>query len=406
MMSKLKTHTDLTSAETKSIGFDFQYYFFLWKLLSLRNGQSVGIEVKDDVHCDLNNDEQILYQLKHTIQTSSDGSPINLTTLDNDLWKTLYNWSKIISDKNDDREDINSQLAFIKKTTFVLASNKSSTENEFQKIITQVKSDNKIVEARKKLNDLLEKTEDTKKQEYISTVLSLQDDVLLDFLYKIHFELNLDNVISKCKDAIRSDKILESKIDSVFTSIDSSIRQDNFIKVKNGGKITISFDEFYAKYRRLYDVARNDDLIFSSIDEPCLSSDKLESQTFIMQLIEIGDILQDDISSIANYSKQKLQIQSSFEAWLQTGELTKIESTRFQENAIQKWANIHRAAFRGVPIDTQDNLNAFKVLDDTRNCDLTLLGQPFNTINSNGYFYSLSDHPYIGWRKDWEKYKS
>lgn len=128
-MSKLKTHTDLTSAETKSIGFDFQYYFFLWKLLSLRNGQSVGIEVKDDVHCDLNNDEQILYQLKHTIQTSSDGSPINLTTLDNDLWKTLYNWSKIISDKNDDREDINSQLAFIKKTTYVLASNKSSTEN-------------------------------------------------------------------------------------------------------------------------------------------------------------------------------------------------------------------------------------------------------------------------------------
>jgi hypothetical protein len=406
MMSELKTHTDLTSAETKSIGFDFQYYFFLWKLLSLRKGQSVGLEVKDDVHCDLNNDEQILYQLKHTVQTSKDGSPKNLTTLDNDLWKTLSNWSKVISDEKDNRTDDNAQLAFIKKTSFVLASNKSETKNRFQDIIEKIKSDNDITTARNEINCLLKMTEDSKKKEYISSILALSDDVLLQFLYKIHFELNLGDIISKCKDAIRSDKILENKIDSVFMSIDSSIRLDNFIKVKDGEKLTISFEEFYTKYRRLYDVARNDDLIFSSIDEPCLYSDDLESQTFIMQLIEIGDIDIDDLPSIANYSKQKLKIQNSFEAWLQTGELTKIEAISFQEDAIQKWSHIHKAAFRGVTFDTQDNLNAFKVLDNIRNCDLTLLAQPFNSVNSNGYFYSLSDYPYIGWRKDWEKYKS
>ncbi|WP_376896640.1 hypothetical protein [Aeromonas veronii] len=406
MMSNLKTHTDLTSAENKSIGFDFQYYFFLWKLLSLRNGQSVGLEVKDDVHCELNNDEQILYQLKHTIQKSSDGSPKNLTTLDNDLWKTLYNWSKIISDEKDNRSNRNSQLAFIKRTSFVLASNKSATENEFQHIITQVVSDNNITNAREKIIRLLQLTDDIKKQSYISSVLSLHDDVLLQFLCKIHFELNLDDLIKKCKDAIRSDKILEGKIDSVFMAIDSSIREDNFIKVKGGDKITISFDEFYTKYRRLYDVARNDNLIFSSVDDPCLYLNDLNSQTFIMQLIDIGDIDKDDLSSIANYSKQKIQIQNSFEAWLHAGELTTIEASNFQEDAIQKWSNIHKASFRGVTVDTENNLHAFNVLDSIRNCNLTLLGQPFNTMNSNGYFYFLSDHPYIGWRKDWEKYKS
>lgn len=125
-----------------------------------------------------------------------------------------------------------------------------------------------------------------------------------------------------------------------------------------------------------------------------------------MQLIDIGDIDKDDLSSIANYSKQKIQIQNSFEAWLHAGELTTIEASNFQEDAIQKWSNIHKASFRGVTVDTENNLHAFNVLDSIRNCNLTLLGQQFNTMNSNGYFYFLSDHPYIGWRKDWEKYKS
>ena len=68
-MSIEKTHVDKTSAETKSIGFEYQYYFFLWKVLSLEHGETVGLEVKDDVHTELNDSTQILYQLKHTIKT-------------------------------------------------------------------------------------------------------------------------------------------------------------------------------------------------------------------------------------------------------------------------------------------------------------------------------------------------
>jgi len=90
-MSDVK-HIDKTSSETKSIGFDYQYYFFLWKLLSLKPGQSVGLEVKDDVHTELNNNIQIFYQLKHTIQKNKAGEIINLTASDTDFWKTLSNW--------------------------------------------------------------------------------------------------------------------------------------------------------------------------------------------------------------------------------------------------------------------------------------------------------------------------
>jgi hypothetical protein len=56
-------HADKTSAEDKSIGFDYQYYYFLSKLLNLKKGQVLGLEVMDDVHSELNDNTKILVQL-------------------------------------------------------------------------------------------------------------------------------------------------------------------------------------------------------------------------------------------------------------------------------------------------------------------------------------------------------
>jgi hypothetical protein len=135
-MSNNKTHTEKTAAESKSIGFDYQYYFFLWKVLLLQPNESVGLEVKDDVHTELSNNHQVLYQLKHTIKKNKDDSIANLTTSDLDMWKTFSNWSKVISDENDSRSTIQAQLSFIEKTSFVLASNKSS--NNSNKVVCLV----------------------------------------------------------------------------------------------------------------------------------------------------------------------------------------------------------------------------------------------------------------------------
>jgi hypothetical protein len=143
-MSDNKTHTEKTAAESKSIGFDYQYYFFLWKVLMLQPNESVGLEVKDDVHTDLSNNHQVLYQLKHTIKKNSDCTIANLTTSDLDMWKTFSNWSRVISDENDSRSSIPAQLSFVEKTSFVLASNKSSnSSNKIVGIISELQSGTK-----------------------------------------------------------------------------------------------------------------------------------------------------------------------------------------------------------------------------------------------------------------------
>jgi hypothetical protein len=115
-----KSFSEKTSADSTSIGFEYQYYYFLDRLLNLKPGQSVGLEVKDDVHTALNADFNILVQLKHTVQNNAKGDPIALTELDSDLWKTLYNWSQVISDSAEGRGSHAAQKRFVENTRFHL----------------------------------------------------------------------------------------------------------------------------------------------------------------------------------------------------------------------------------------------------------------------------------------------
>jgi len=77
----------ITSASDTSIGFDYQFYYYLYLILDLRHGDKIGIELKDDIHIEKSDNTLILIQTKHTIQTNSGGNTINLTERDNDLWK-------------------------------------------------------------------------------------------------------------------------------------------------------------------------------------------------------------------------------------------------------------------------------------------------------------------------------
>lgn len=76
------TFTDSVSAADTSIGFEYQYSYYLDRLINLKTGQSVGLEVRDDVHSDLQDGSCILVQLKHTVRTNAAGNPVALTELD------------------------------------------------------------------------------------------------------------------------------------------------------------------------------------------------------------------------------------------------------------------------------------------------------------------------------------
>ena len=404
-MNENKTHEEKTAAESKSIGFDYQYYFFLWKLLKLEPGQSVGLEVKDDIHTDLNNNYQILYQLKHTVQKNSKGEPSNLTTLDLDMWKTFSNWSKLICDKNDSRSTTMSQLNFIRKTSFVLATNKSYNEsniiikilNEFQ---NREKKIDDLIDEFQKLHD---KTSDDKLKEYISDVLKLDIEVREQFLSKIFFELEINDLFLNCTEAIKAKMIPENKIDQAFKNIDSQLRKDNFLRIKDKDKLEITFEEFYKKYRGYFDIYNNKSLAVQEYNEAL--PNKLEDQIFIRQLIEIGLVEFDDIEYISRLTLFKLKLLRNLESWKQEGDITDIELKSFRNNAFTLWDNEFRTNHLGNVSDAENNDRGIKIFQTILRNLLKISGQELDADMSNGKFYALSDEPIIGWRKDWQKYK-
>lgn len=405
-MSKKKTYAENHSADSKAIGFDFQYFYFLYRLIKLDLNESIGLEVKDDVHITFNN-KLTLIQLKHSVQTKSDGKPIPLTTRDTDLWKTLSNWSEIICDKNDGRSLVAEQENFVNDTTFLLVTNKSETSDnaflnnlqkfqtgniDFSQFVSEIET---IKKATKKGSKLIN---------YIDNFLSLDASVLSIFLTNIEFKLSVDNIIEDCKLAIKAKLVPENRIDEVFKNLDSQIREDNFFAIKSGEKFQIHFNDFYRKYRRHFDKGRSASLVIREYTDEL--PDKLEDQTFIKQILDINDIKHGDYEVIAEYTRFKLKMKNNIEIWLQEGELTLDEIKALERDAINKWKNEHRQSYRGNVDNNEINSKAQAVLDAVRNKGLEIANQKLDSEMSNGEFYCLSDEPKIGWRNDWEaRYK-
>ncbi len=390
-----KSYADKTSADDKSIGFDYQYYFFLWKLLELSNtGQTVGLEVYDDVHTQIQDGEQTLYQLKHTTLTKADGSPNNLTRADTDLWKTLYTWVLMITDESLGRKEPSSQIEFVSNTNFVLASNKSGENNDVLGFIKDFQENRDVDILIKNITDF--KTNDKKLQLYIKKILSLDTEVLNLFFTRINFKLNTDNLIENCKQAIRAKMIPEKEINRVFGEVDSKVRQENYKKIKNKEKIVISFETFHKQYQRYFNLSRDNSLQFT--DDKFELPKSLNSQEFIKRLIEIKEITEDDFEDILEFTTFKMRIESQILFWESEGYIVQKEIDEFKNNAIALWKNKFKKLFRIMksnPNANDDFLISQSLLDELREVELNISHQAIGLERSNGQYYSFLDHKQI-----------
>jgi hypothetical protein len=405
-MASINGFSETTAADKSAIGFDYQYYFFLWKVLCLQYGQSVGLECIDDVHTDLDNDVQVLYQLKHTVKISkSTDKPSNLTTLDPDLWKTLSNWALLIQDPDSGRITPVQQLDFVAKTLFVLASNKSkSNRNDMSSLIEKTINGDVVAKNLKcEINAISDESSSKNILKYSANICSLSDDVLFKFIKNISFELGEDHIIGKCHEAVKAKMLDEKDIETAFKLVDSEVRSSNFINIKLGEKIVISFDDFHKKYRKFFQRFLNGELVIYSFDEQLPA--KVQDFTFMQQLLEIKDINIDELERMTVYTGKMLNAKKNINIWLSDGDITSIDLKFEEENAILFWENKWRPKYRKMFDESIHNDLAIELVDCLRGTAFTFKNLPDDLSFSNGYLYYLSDSPKIGWRKDWVKYK-
>jgi hypothetical protein len=293
-------------------------------------------------------------------------------------------------------------LALLRRQVLFLSNKSSNNSNKVVGIISELQSGNKNEsDVRTYFDTLAKRTTNQDLNGYIKDVLNLENKVLEQFFINV-FHLDDDDIITKCKAAVKSKMILQNKIEQAFKMIDSTLRSDNFLQIKDKVKIEISFDEFYEKYRRYFDIFRNESLIVQEYKG--VLPDKLEDQIFIRQLLEIGFVEIGDFEYISRLTLFKLKLLNNLEAWKREGEITDIEIKRFKENAYNLWDTEFR--LHNMELFSEEYNNKGKeVLRSVLKHSFNLSGQELDVDMCNGKFYSLSDEP-IGWRKDCIIYES
>lgn len=402
-VASLKSIAEKTSADDKSIGFEYQYYYFLDKLLNLKSGQSVGLEVEDDVHVEFNADFLLLFQLKHTVQKAVSGQSVALAELDVDLWKTIHNWSSTITDNIQNRSTIEDQLNFVRKTEFHLITNKSQSKtNNYLSLVEKFQSDETDFEtvnaAAKALHD---KSTNAEIKGYISTFLGLDKSVAKLFVKRLYVELSVDDMVNRVKSSIRDKFIDPTKIDGVYERLDSNIRQDNFITIKAGEPIIISYEQLMQRYRHIFTDARSKYLPAPNFN-PVLPDD-LFTQIFIKRLLEVQALNQTDSEKAVELTLQKLRIVRYLEYWVQSGDLITDEVIALHDEVYFRWRNGFEFAFRSCSTNQQIIDCAVGLLVKLRDERYKLGPSELNTMLSNGELYYLSDVERIGWHRDWEQ---
>ncbi|MEJ9127716.1 hypothetical protein P4I92_29380 [Bacillus cereus] len=417
-MSTEKTKQEQTSADSKLIGFDYQYYYFLYMLMQLRSGEEVGFEIKDDVHIEKSDGYQILIQLKHSIETKAGGEIKNLTEKDSDLWKTINNWIDMVNDKAENRVSLKIQKDYMSKTDFVLVSNKSSSsKNKFLKNLTDFQSQSiELGTVRTYLEGLIS-NQSSEVDSYIKNLLLQEDEWLQLFLEKVKVELDQDEIIEKIKIKIKEKNVNENRVDLVFASIDSNLKQHIYEDIKNRKKVLITFDEFYKRYTKYFELGMLRKLPIRLPNKKAKVPSSPHDCTSIKQLLDSGilDFHDDD------YEEQLVDVFTCMQVmynninhWYQDSEITEDEMRVFDDEAIRIWKikfdKIHRKLKQKLRKMDLSRIHQDELIDLAAECyyevlevELTIEETDLNLEMSNGQYYLLSDKPKIGWLYHWKE---
>jgi len=407
-MAEINKTFEQYTAGPQAIGFDYQFYYLMYLSLKLTTGQRIGFEVKDDVHIDNADGTTILFQAKHSSQHTANGTPRDLADLDSDLWKTLSNWSDfIISNKNNPK--------FLNETLFHLVTNKNGNNNSFIKALTSFKASHDIEDILKLLNDLYERTENKTIKAYLKKIKSLGKRRLKHFFMKLELETSCDQIIEKIRNRIHEIVRQERYVDSIYERLYSNLQQDKYFEIKEGGTFEITYEDFNKRYGKCF----QDAYVQKPLPKrnfPILLPDELENQTFIRQLVEIGEV-EAGSPKIAEYTTQMLKVLNHFIYWRDNEFLLPSDISEFEKESFLIWEIEFRAKYRRIERriklgeqkkDLEDEIKDLgcELVDKLRLENFKIEGRAIGVEFSNGHLYALSDRPEIGWHYDWEsKYK-
>lgn len=397
------THSDKTSADKTSIGFEFQDLVYIEKLIGLRRGQTLGLEVHDDIHIETATNNGLienitLIQVKHSINAK------NITDRDIDLWKTLYNWTKIVPELPSHRS-IKLQIYTNKSlNNQELISLLNSAQKNIPEVLKHIKEAHKeisLAESKKKGN-----ASPNPIAVYVKSVAEADEKTLESILKNLELHPDNSEILSKISEALDQLAVPPSLWEETRKYIIGAFKESKFSKVTSGQKITISFEDFREEmgFNRIIRSARATPADFDKFIDIYYEyqrPDKLsfQSSVFHDQLKDIG--IQEE--EIITRGIEMMLAESFIESLQEAGSFSSIENTRLENNAVSEWDSRHKQAHR----DTDENIKLEHIkasklcYDQTMQASLFFGEKNLPTNLRCGKYIKLSNTLRIGWLKNW-----
>ena len=382
-------------------GFVYQEYYFLYRLLTIKEGESVSLEKVDDVGVE-EGERLIYYQLKHSVNSKTSAIK-RMTDRDKDLWKTLSMWVSITKKKGNE----DTQRRWIANSEFVLISNKTTENNTFFGLVDAYKEDeSKWNELEQYLIEQAAKEpkEEKDDKEYEKSVFRYTKNLneyslKKELLKRVSAEYESDQeLLEKINREIQYKKhIPEKRVVDMRYMLMGGLTE---AVLKNEAEYTE--ESFDACFGALFNDMRSRK--FMPLNRKVVLPEHPMEQTFVKQLQGIDAPNSNDIQEVIKLTEQKLQFENDY------SEANKVAGAKvqrqFEKDMHTEWKNIFVSKHRRVNfMSGEDKIKdaGWEVLDKVKDVRLKYDQEDIGATESNGCYYHFSDGdiPQIGWRCDW-----
>lgn len=415
--NKLTTAEEQHTAMDKVAGFTYQFFCFLYHLLSMKPGEVVSFEKWDDATVEKGN-FVTMYQSKHTVRVGADDKAVKLTNRASDLWKAIDVWLDLTVGGKDNKRTQEEMLDYINNHEFVFVSNKGIGDNKVVKLCDELRNnaeDKHIEEVLDEITNEGRLGTDTGNKDgrtqYRSVQMMIDElksfDLREQFLKKVTFESKSQDDIKKdCVDYITDYvRFSEEDAEKVFEDFFAEAVKDLFDRADSGKPLQYTFEEQKKRFERVFQYHREEDLNFQ-IQMEGYKKEFLDL-VCIQQLIKVRDFAASDTVEVAKNASYFYSFKNRYAELIEQSKILEHEDEEFRADAISYWENEFKRAYKKLKDDaTEDGIveKAQDLLYEVRKHELKLRKKWLGLAISNGAYYYLTDECLIGWHRDWKEF--
>lgn len=372
-------------APAQLMGYSVQFPRALLHLLNGKPDDRVCIEYLGDV-ATIRKSSVISEEDK----TSTNSNPVTDKSVD--LWKTLYNWIKMLEDG----------ILNLDQTSFVLYSNKAgrkSIVNSFNQAETIESAKIAIETAKETLKDI-DNTHDIYK--YYEYVMFTKCNLLEKLIPKFSLEIDPGLSFQSIKDKLIELLIGKHQIDFVSQKLLGWTVERILSLIEKKEPAVIEWNDYQKEFLVLFERARTLELIdFALLNPPTETSIKNEVKVQPIYLKRLTDINVDE-NEIVEAVNEFIRAKINREKWIENEIIDEDTAADFQKRLLDFWTNKRKTIeLTNKQIDECGRGQILLYECKIRQENLRDMTPPAGTIS--GTYHTLVNSNTLGWHPKWKK---